>query len=119
VPLPLADCRGLATRRRSLSKDPKCSFGQCHRSEIRRMAGEAGEGRSAGQSVRHHRPPGRAEKPSPVRSVAPADANRWPADRRGRHARPGLPHGRDRRSGESRSSTALARLAAAAIVCGR
>jgi hypothetical protein len=63
---------------------------------------------------------GRAEKPGPVRSVAPADANRWPADRHGRRARPWLRHSRDRRSGETAAvRPPWHRLAAAAIVCGR
>src|ERR1700738_276559 len=38
---------------------------------------------------------------SQVRSVAPADANRWPADRHDRCARPWLRHSRDTQSGET------------------
>ena len=102
VPLPLADW-GAAARRTGLSRTPKGSFGQCHRSEIRRMAGEAGEGRSAAcQLARHHWPGrGQAEKPGWVRSVGPANANRWPADRHDRPAKPWLRHSRDTQSGET------------------
>jgi hypothetical protein len=56
---------------------------------------------------------GRAEKPGPVRSVAPADAYRWPA---GRHARLWLRHSRDRREPAVRSPW---QVLAAAAVCGR
>jgi hypothetical protein len=62
---PLADCRQAAAAGRGFSEDPKGSFGQCHRSEIRRMAADAGEGRSAGQLVRHPWPPGASRKAGP------------------------------------------------------
>ena len=44
---------------------------------------------------------GEPKSRSEVRSVAPADANRWPADRHDRCARPWLRHSRDTQSGET------------------
>src|ERR1700730_2851584 len=68
------------------------------------MGGEAAAKAEAPASlVRHHWPPG-ANRKAGAGSVAPADANRWPADRHGRRAGPWLRHSRDRRSGESRQS---------------
>jgi hypothetical protein len=73
------------------------------------MGGEAGakaEAPASWSAITGRR--ARAEKPGPVRSVAPADAIRWPVDRHGRRARrrarPWLRHSRDRQSGESRQS---------------